>query len=362
MNNEALNKIYAKLQSVPDHILMGRYNTHYFVDFATTLDQLIETASLSSNKLLEHMYLTKLWMQKPFSINKYLQGVSELLFWIYAVQKHYSFDVDKKLSSDNDTDVDIQIRHEGYTFNIEVKCPDQREESANTLYLCPAYRFQLSKENLNREIAGLQSLINPALESNTSKYESTKVMKIDDNKVIEYLRSAQRKFQYDSSLNILVISVSSEMMQSIWGYLYNPQSGIFTRKLSEQFRNKDGSPMMHSDFDKVDVVLLTNIVSGHKVDVSFNAWNLENYCNIFFRNPYSKAGDSKSEQLKHFLKLLPNEVNRFEDERIKAIKRDRESKIDLLTDDLYLFEFLTRHYPLLCKTFTKSENAEESSK
>ena len=65
-------------------------------------------------------------------------------------------------------------------------------------------------------------------------YTGYNISKINDNKVIEYLRSCQTKFNYEAnSINVLVISVSSQQMQDYWGYIYNPFTGIFT----EDFKN-----------------------------------------------------------------------------------------------------------------------------
>ena len=48
--------------------------------------------------------------------------------------------------------------------------------------------------------------------------------------MIEYLRSCQTKFNYEAnSINVLVISVSSQQMQDYWGYIYNP----FTEKIEK---------------------------------------------------------------------------------------------------------------------------------
>lgn len=51
-------------------------------------------------------------------------------------------------------------------------------------------------------------------------YTGYNISKINDNKVIEYLRSCQTKFNYEAnSINVLVISVSSQQMQDYWGYI-----------------------------------------------------------------------------------------------------------------------------------------------
>ena len=82
-------------------------------------------------------------------------------------------------------------------------------------------------------------------------YTGYNISKINDNKVIEYLRSCQTKFNYEAnSINVLVISVSSQQMQDYWGYIYNPFTGIFTEDFKNSFYDKSGKDVKHNEKEK----------------------------------------------------------------------------------------------------------------
>ncbi len=107
-------------------------------------------------------------------------------------------------------------------------------------------------------------------------------------------------------------------MDNYWGYLYNPFTGIFTDQFAGKFFDKENNEVKYSDFDKVDVVYLTNIVEGHiRCFKDFDSWKLENYCGIFCINPFSQRTKNHSdlEVYKKLLEILPNDTIRFEKER-----------------------------------------------
>jgi len=180
-------------------------------------------------------------------------------------------------------------------------------------------------------------------------YTGYNISKINDNKVIEYLRSCQTKFNYEAnSINVLVISVSSQQMQDYWGYIYNPFTGIFTEDFKNSFYDKSGKDVKHNDFDTVDVIYLTNIVEGHirKIE-GFDPWKLENYCGIFCINPFSvRTKDKKDiEVYEKLLNILPNDTILFEKEHDQANQRGKEMNISV--DPIFMQEYISEHYPKL---------------
>jgi hypothetical protein len=134
-------------------------------------------------------------------------------------------------------------------------------------------------------------------------------------------------------------------MDNYWGYLYNPFSGIFTDQFSGKFFDKNKNEIKHSEFDKVDVVLLTNIVEGHKRSIyDFDSWKLENYCSIFCINPFSQRTMKYCDVdvYKYLLDILPNDTVRFENERDKRNLQGEE--LGIPTDPIFFSEYLYNHY------------------
>lgn len=148
-----------------------------------------------------------------------------------------------------------------------------------------------------------------------------------------------------NSINVLALSVPSQQMDNYWGYLYNPFSGIFTDQFSGKFFDKKKNEIKHSEFDKVDVVLLTNIVEGHKrIVYEFDSWKLENYCSIFCINPFSQRTMKHCDvdAYKYLLDILPNDTNRFEKERDE--RNLQGEKLGIPTDPIFFSEYLYNHY------------------
>ena len=125
-----------------------------------------------------------------------------MVFWLYAIRRNYSFEIDKQLHTKNEknnSDVDIQIVKDGYTFNIEVKTPNQvKKTDESILNITIPFRSFERKDIQDEEVRKINRDISQAIINNSQgKYTAYEQTKIDDNKVIEYLRSGQTKFTYE---------------------------------------------------------------------------------------------------------------------------------------------------------------------
>lgn len=322
---------------------MRKNSSVYYSNFKDAMRLIEEKGMVSSNKAKKRLY-NKLLIESnknPFSVNRYLQGVSEILFWIYAAKNNLIIETDYKLNSSNAKDVDVRIKTNNHFFNIEIKCPDQEVRTDNHLLLSYAYRVQgVSKIKIDEMMNKLEEMIQPGIDEHPEMgITGSECKKTNDNKIINYMDSAQEKFAYsDSEMNILVISVPSNEMQYYYNYLWNPESGILAGEL-ECFNRRP------EEFDKIDVVVLTNIVSGHSMDVGMNAWDLNNYCTIGFINPNSYGIKKHTKPLSEMLNVIPDEAIRFQKEREKVLARDLPRGIPV--DEMVVFEYLVNNHSIL---------------
>lgn len=350
---EVKNRIYSYLIEKKEHIILDYMPDEYFNLFWNNISILYQGGILSSSKSVKK-FCNKLQLNCTYNKDKCLQGLSEMIFWLYAIRMKYEFNIDKKLHSkaeNNNSDIDIQIVKDGYRFNIEVKTPNQiKKLDDSILNITIPFRSFEKKENQDEVMKEFNNEITQTIINNSQgKYTAYEQAKINDNKVIEYLKSGQTKFTYEANcINILVLSVPSGQMDNYWGYLCNPFTGIFTDQFEGKFHDEDGNDIRYQDFDKVDVIYLTNIVEGHRRSFNdFDSWKLENYCSIFIINPFSKRTREKSdiEGYKKLLEILPNDTIKFKNERDERNKKGRQ--LGISTDLIFFTEYLYDHYFIL---------------
>lgn len=348
--NEVINKIYGYLKNQNEHTIMENMTNESVSLFWENISVLYKAGVLQNNKAVKR-FCDKLRIRTGYDRDQCLQGLSEMVFWLYAIKNSYTYEMDKKLKNQENTDVDIQLLKYGYKFNIEIKTPKQvKEDDDKVLGVNIPFRSFKNKDTQKTYIDKLEKEVFPQIINKPDgMYTGYNISKINDNKVIEYLRSCQTKFNYEAnSINVLVISVSSQQMQDYWGYIYNPFTGIFTEDFKNSFYDKSGKDVKHNDFDAVDVIYLTNIVEGHirKIE-GFDPWKLENYCGIFCINPFSvRTKDKKDiEVYEKLLNILPNDTILFEKEHDQANQRGKEMNISV--DPIFMQEYISEHYPKL---------------
>ena len=93
--------------------------------------------------------------------------ISEMVFWLYAIRRNYSFEIDKQLHTKNEknnSDVDIQIVKDGYTFNIEVKTPNQvKKTDESILNITIPFRSFERKDIQDEEVRKINRDISQAI-------------------------------------------------------------------------------------------------------------------------------------------------------------------------------------------------------
>lgn len=172
----------------------------------------------------------------------------------------------------------------GKIINLEVKCPnmDKRieKEQRGTVKIYTAERIPDHQKIINE----LTNIIEPNLKSNG--FSGVEEIHRMDNKLKDFLVSAQAKFPIseDSNFNILAISLDIISDLDEWySYIFG-NNGAFTNQsfIKEEYAN-------------VDAILLTTPVCGHirwSCYDKINVWGLEETVNLLFLNPDRETSET----------------------------------------------------------------------
>lgn len=137
MEQSKIEEIICKFDS--NHPLKDVCNTEY-------LNTLIEKLAILQN--LKKIKLgTLLCGNEPYSKYKYNQGVAELMLYILFSQEKLPFTSEVEQNSDNNSNVDIVLKHKGISFNFEVKSPEYAESEKGVLSGGYANRFGDKQSN-----------------------------------------------------------------------------------------------------------------------------------------------------------------------------------------------------------------------
>ena len=199
--------IYNQLMKQNEHIILEHMPDEYFNLFWNCISILHEGGILTSSKSV-NKFCNKLQLHGSYNRDKCFQGLSEMMFWLYSIRMNYNFEIDKHLhtkSENNNSDIDIQILKDGYRFNIEIKTPNQlKKTDESVINITVPFRVFNRKELQDEKLGKIaDNLAHEIIENSQGKYTTCKQTKLDDNKVIEYLKSGQTKFTYEEkSINI----------------------------------------------------------------------------------------------------------------------------------------------------------------
>lgn len=219
---------------------------------------------------------------------KFYQLIAEIVIGNHLINNFKdSYKSEVKLIEGKKTDVDYQIKYKDITYNIEIKCPNLRKKdeyykNKSTLKSSILSRFETIEESNKFKDEIKEEIIDPIIENSNYKFEG--YGKLEDNKVNDFLSSCQKKFPESvdfNHLNVLIIALDSPMDIFEWNH-------YFTNELTGFFANPYISP---KEFNKVDIIVLSNLVAGHrnlKKLKEFQSWEIDNYFNYFLVNAFSK--------------------------------------------------------------------------
>ena len=339
------------LKAKPFHVLNQNSSTNYYSDFTKTIKILSDAGRFKNNNVVD-VFKRKLQLgNTEFNHNVYLQNVAEVMFWRYAIEKNLKFELEKKVSNENNCDVDVFISHGSYNYNVEIKTPNndsiQNEENSQVLKVTMPGRV-FSKEKAEEEKVKItKAIFAPIIDKPDNSYEKVEFVKNQDNRTLDYLKSAQSKFAYadNNSINVLVIAVDIGEVENYFSHLTFGYSGLFTQN----------SFCTHETYDKVDFVYLTSLVTGHKKHSEINnAWSLSSYFNLLVYNPFSKkhkknalTQEQVSNEYSKVVGLFPDDTERFSNYFVEFLKK--QEKDGLPIEGIMMPSYLAEHYPHLWK-------------
>lgn len=220
--------------------------------------------------------------------DQFLQSLMETIVYRHFCRKGFSLSFDQLLNKKNKKDVDIVARKNNIALNIEVKCPTTEEKNEKNIVLRQVHRYYNSKEDnvyFSDSMEKLQNKINFNLNQRNSE-KQMKIGKMQDNKLKDYLLSANSKFSLSNAneLNVLFLCLTTNEFMLFLEYMINTDTGLFS----------GNSYVDPNDFEKIDCFVLSNIKSGHykydltSFDANFDIWDINKYVNFIIPNVANK--------------------------------------------------------------------------
>jgi hypothetical protein len=249
-----------------------------------------------SRKQLTSLQNDKLQLYKD-KINEvqYLQAACELTICSYFA-KHFPGKFKYEPQPSPPKDVECSYEDGGYLINVEVKCADFTKKHA----VDKKDVFSMGALGRVPDFEKLMKDLEPIMNSGPLG-KPLLVQPHMDNKLKDFLLSAQSKFSDTPSptaLNVLAVCCDSPSDMQKWFYYMYGNEGLFMQD----------SYVEQSQYNKVDVVLLTNLYHRHydypKKDQIKNHWDLAQSFNLVCFNPFQML--DKQGPIKHFANSVPN--------------------------------------------------------
>lgn len=247
----------------------------YYSDF-------IEMMNYFSNNLLNDDYRSiekKVISASSSDEQTYLQCMCELTVLYYVMRKYGNeyFKYEPKYNGGYNPECAFGYKQK--TINIEVKCPNMIKrmevESHDTLKIFLEERIPGHEDVIN----DLKNII--AVNIEKSGYSGIEEIPRMDNKLKDYLEHSQKKFPLgDDYFNVLVITLEIVKDLDEWYSYLLGDNGVFTH-----------NSFINSNYDKVDAVLLSTPVCGHRAWQNYkciNVWHLEETINLLILDPRKK--------------------------------------------------------------------------
>ncbi|MEK4454002.1 hypothetical protein [Paenibacillus sp. FSL L8-0506] len=257
-------------------------NLRYYSDFRKTIE-LLDTCL--TQKEMKELLERKLLLTTDYSQFTYLQSASEISVLAYIIE-HYKNEFKYEPRYNGRKNPECSFKYKEQIINIEVKTPDLSKrwdaESNSKLKIFLDERIPKREEVVNSVVQSIESNID------NSVYSGVEELKRLDNKLKDFLISANEKFigTHEEDLNILVVSLDIISDLDEWySYIFG-EDGVFTNK----------SYVESDKFKNVDAIMLSNAMCGHiRYEVEMNdVWDLGNCGNYLFLNP-SKENTRKGE-------------------------------------------------------------------
>jgi hypothetical protein len=278
-----------------DHLL-GKSQPAYVDGFISAFEAVY--TDRRREEVLQHKFF--LPDESHYSDDAYYQSASELSVANHIRLQHpRHFEVDKNVNTNRQTDVDVHFRTGPTTIDVEVKCPVEPanpkvdETGKPVLLLHSAGR----RPDFPAQLLKLQSDIN------SSPGATAVIGKKKDNTSRDFLVHAHQKFSPLSSaddLNVLFIAGGS------WGHMGDSYMHLYAD--GGFFTAYSFHPT--TDFELVDVVVLSNLRYCHQHVRDADDWTLKNVLMIPRLNPHGRVSRS-SDAIDRGLSVFEHHLRRF---------------------------------------------------
>lgn len=287
-------------------------------------------------------------LQKSSQESQFLQGLAETMLYKFFNAQGLTPSTDIKVN-DTEKDVDFVLETNGNRINIEVKCPVIKEKKSDTLSCSTGHRLSNDKKEHDAIFNPVIEKLKKSFEENPNKtYNNFECEKLDDNKLKDYFESAQSKFSIpkSSECNALVLALTTKDFIRFFDYIVNSQTGLFS----------GNSFVDPSSFDKVDCIILTNVMAGHyKYKLDIDIWDMKKYLTFVIPNLNKNRNcrlivPNSSERI--ILQLFGNQLYNFKEfeEEFYKMNPDLPRLIQLV-----LTSYLARDFELFSQEY-KGEN------
>ncbi|ELA8177640.1 hypothetical protein RGL50_005213 [Vibrio alginolyticus] len=241
-----------------------------------------------------------------FNEPQYIQTACELAAMNdFLIREDIKLTYEKKVTPPKD--VDFSLNHMGVTFNIEVKCPsfENKLDSEDGSVIISSLDRAPTKVESDEIVGDIQSRLK------CSGVDS-KIQKSMENNLRTFLASAQEKLIGADSkdINILIVCCDSALDMQAWRRYLFGFSGLFT----------ENSFAHHSEFDRVDYVLLTNLYNRHhkfyEQTTIRDHWKLSSAFNLLYPNKFSNRNKlvvNGKDDFKRVSRVFTNYSEEFEE-------------------------------------------------
>jgi hypothetical protein len=207
-----------------------------------------------------------------FSLDRYLQSASELSVQHHLLQQQSARNVQIERKVHPPKDVDAYYEVKDVRVSLEVKCAVEAETASGSTEIRTAGRVP--------DYRGRYEEIEALLRSADANAK-TSLGKNKDNTLKDFLLSAHSKFRPDSGLddlNLLLVACDSPYNMNCWYSYLRGEGGFFTA-------SRICPP---SEFELVDVVVLSSLKYAHTKGRQSHDWSLRDVLLLPICNPAAR--------------------------------------------------------------------------
>lgn len=280
----------------------------YKSDLENVLSNLASTIELKKVNGLKNRLLNS---KSAHSIEEYIQAGCEIIIIDYIIRNFQGFDYEPKYNGRKNPECSFVYKDR--TINVEIKCPNfekrKIQESSPGIKVLAVDRipdFDSVKSDVNNYFTIGENVVN--------------FLDRMDNKIKDYLKSANVKFPQSDNSNFNILIVGLEILEDFdewYNYLFST-TGIF---------NSD-EILVSEEYENVDAIMFTNcragLINTEKLK-NVNIWHLENSLNILFLKPTKVTTETGTFYFKYGLDIFGEHSRSFIQDFLQELEIDVKS-------------------------------------